>query len=396
MLKKKIFSVGEIANFIKNLLERDELRNIWVEGEISDYRKVGNNCYFSLKDERASIKCVMFNAENASLREGMKVIVKGDVGVYEKRGYYQLYVREIKIGGIGEIFIKFLEMKEKLEKEGLFDRRYKKAIPSIPSTVGVITSKEGAAIHDIYNVISRRFPLRIVLAPVRVQGETAADEIVRAIEALNEREDVDVIILARGGGRWEDLQAFNEEKVARAIFRSRIPIISGVGHESDFTIADFVADVRAATPSAAAEMAVPDGREIMEWMDEAMERMLSLVAGRVGRAMETLEGMRPERMMIHAARGVERKRERCEGVVKEMEGVMNSLIASRRHDMEVLHTALEAMSPYRVLERGYSICIREKDNKVFSSIGDADIGDVLRVIVKDGEAKCRMEEKRRK
>ena len=396
MLKKKIFSVGEISSFIKNLLERDDLKDIWVEGEISNFRKAGGHYYFSLKDENASIKCVMFDISQAETRNGMKVIVKGDVGVYEKRGYYQIYVREMRIGGIGEIFIKFLETKEKLEKEGLFKKEYKKAIPSIPSAIGVITSKEGAAIHDIYNVISRRFPLPIILAPVKVQGESAADEIVRAISLLNERNDVDVIIIARGGGRWEDLQAFNEEKVARAIFNSKIPIISGVGHESDFTIADFVADARAATPSAAAEMAVPDGREIMEWMDEAMERMERAMRRRMEREYERLEEVGMERAVSRVSEFFERWKERCEEDVKKMRSNAIVYINNLRQSVELCGKALDAMNPYKVLERGYSICFREKDNKVFSSIGDAEIGDMLRVMVKDGEAKCRIEGKKRK
>ncbi len=396
MLKKKIFSVGEISSFIKNLLERDDLKDIWVEGEISNFRKAGGHYYFSLKDENASIKCVMFDISQAEPRNGMKVIVKGDVGVYEKRGYYQIYVREMRIGGIGEIFIKFLETKEKLEKEGLFKKEYKKAIPSIPSAIGVITSKEGAAIHDIYNVISRRFPLPIILAPVKVQGESAADEIVRAISLLNERNDVDVIIIARGGGRWENLQAFNEEKVARAIFNSKIPIISGVGHESDFTIADFVADARAATPSAAAEMAVPDGREIMEWMDEAMERMERAMRRRMEREYERLEEVGMERAVSRVSEFFERWKERCEEDVKKMRSNAIVYINNLRQSVELCGKALDAMNPYKVLERGYSICFREKDNKVFSSIGDAEIGDMLRVMVKDGEAKCRIEGKKRK
>jgi len=393
---KKIFSVGEITSFIKNLLEREEFTDIWVEGEVSNFREAGGHYYFSLKDERASIKCVMFNAGGMEPKNGMKVLVKGDIGVYERRGYYQIYVKEIRAGGVGEIFIKFLETKEKLEKEGLFEKRYKKQIPPFPSTIGVITSKEGAAIHDIYNVISRRFPLRIVLAPVRVQGEGAAEEIVDAIRAMNERDDIDLIILARGGGRWEDLQPFNEERVARAIFESRVPIISGVGHESDYTIADFVADVRAATPSAAAEIAVPDKRKIMEWVDEAVERMLYSARMKMEKAEKMLEASNAERMHQNVKRGMEERMERCILLFNDMRRNAELFIMERRQEMELKNAAIEAMSPYRVLERGYSICIREKDNKIFSSVEDADRGEMLRVMVKDGEARCRIEEKKRK
>jgi len=396
MLKKKIFSVGEISHFIKNLLEREDLKDIWVEGEVSNFRRAGGHYYFSLKDENASIKCVMFDISHEEPRNGMKVIVKGDVGVYEKRGYYQIYVREIRIGGVGEIFIKFLETKEKLEKEGLFKEEHKKPIPPMPSRVGVITSMEGAAIHDIYNVISRKFPLPIILAPVKVQGERAADEIVKAINLLNKRDEVDVIILARGGGRWEDLQAFNEEKVARAIFHSKIPIISGVGHESDFTIADFVADVRAATPSAAAEMAVPDKRKIMEWMDEAMERMRYAVERRMEKGNDGEKEMEMGKLAVHVSGMLEKWKEKCEENAKRMRENIVLYLNNLHQSVDLNGRALETMNPYRVLERGYSICYREKDNKVFSSIDNADIGDMLKVIVKDGEARCRIEEKKRK
>jgi len=326
----------------------------------------------------------------------MKVIVKGDIRVYEKKGYYQLYVRDIKVGGVGELFIKFLELKEKLQKEGLFDEKFKKPLPRIPSTIAVVTSPDGAAIRDIQNVISRRFPVRILLAPVRVQGEGAAEEIEKAIKALNEREDVDLIIIGRGGGSWEDLWAFNEERVARAIFESRLPIISAVGHETDFTIADFVADKRAPTPSAAAEMAVPDRREILEWLDNAAGRMERAVMKKVESYEAIMERIGKRKAFMYPFELIYDKIIGYENMMEEFKRAIKNYIEARQRDIDFIERSLEAMSPYKVLERGYSICFRVRDDKLFSSVEDADIGEKIKVVVKDGEALCRIEEKKKK
>jgi|Deesub1362A_J573_1020465.scaffolds.fasta_scaffold19280_1 exodeoxyribonuclease VII large subunit len=394
---KKIFTVGEITHYIKEIVEREELNNIWVEGEISNFREAIGNYYFDLKDEMAIIRCVMFSPSlQFTPKNGMKVIVKGDIRVYEKKGYYQLYVRDIKVGGVGELFIKFLELKEKLEKEGLFDEKFKKPLPRIPSTVAVVTSPDGAAIRDIQNVISRRFPVRILLAPVRVQGEGAAEEIERAIKTLNERDDVDLIIIGRGGGSWEDLWAFNEERVARAIFESRLPIISAVGHETDFTIADFVADKRAPTPSAAAEMAVPDRREILEWLDNAAGRMERAVMKKVESYEAIMERVAKRKAFMYPFELIYDKIIGYENVVEGFKRNIKNYIEARQKDIDFIERSLEAMSPYKVLERGYSICFRVRDNKLFSSIEDADIGEEIKVVVKDGEALCRIEEKKKK
>ena len=390
---KKIFTVGEITEYIKNLIEGGELKNIWIEGEISNFRKAIGNFYFDLKDEKALLRCVMFSPTlSFTPKNGMKVIVKGDIRVYEKRGYYQLYVKDIKIGGVGELFIKFLELKEKLRKEGLFDEKYKKPLPKIPNKIGIVTSPNGAAIKDIQKVLSKRFPVKIVLAPVRVQGEGAAEEIERAIKILNERNDIDLIIVGRGGGSFEDLWAFNEERVARAIFQSRIPIISAVGHETDFTIADFVADARAPTPSAAAEMAVPDRNEILEWVDGVVKRMEKILGNMFSFYRQRIEGIEKRKAFMYPYEIIYNKILEFEEVMEKLRKQMEKL-KEMRQKVEKMEMRIKNLSPYKVLERGYSICFRVRDGKLFSSIGDIEIGERIRVVVKDGEAICKVEKK---
>ncbi len=397
MLKRKIFTVSEISGYIKEIIEKEELTNIWVEGEISNFRQAIGHYYFDLKDEKAVIKCVMFSPSLPfTPKNGMKVIVKGDIRVYEKKGYYEIYVKDIKVGGVGELFIRFLELKEKLEKEGLFDEKHKKSLPKIPSTIGVVTSPNGAAIRDIQNIISRRFPVRILLAPVRVQGEGAAEEVARAIKILNMRNDVDLIIVARGGGSWEDLWAFNEEKVARAIFESKLPIITAIGHETDYTIADFVADRRAPTPSAAAELAVPERTKIEEGIEELARRMEAAMRRRIDEGKGRLETVMRRKTFMYPFELIYDKIAEYERLAEKLLKAVEERVKHLCQHLAMLERGIEAMSPYKVLERGYSICFRVRDNKIFSSVDDADVGEEIRVVVKDGEAICRMESKRKK
>ena len=265
MEQREVFSVSQINAYAKNLLENQpELQNIWVEGEISNYRRqYSGHLYFSLKDEKSSIRCVMFSSRAKFLpfepENDMKVMVKASVSIYERDGQFQLYLNRMEPLGVGSLALAFEQLRNRLSEEGLFDSDKKKLLPFLPKTVGVVTSPTGAAVHDIISVISRRNPgVNILLAPVLVQGPGAAEEIAKAIELFNREENVDVLIVGRGGGSLEELWAFNEEIVVRAIYASAIPIISAVGHETDFTLSDFTADIRAATPSAAAELAVPD------------------------------------------------------------------------------------------------------------------------------------------
>ena len=397
--KNKIFTVEELSYQIKCLLEREDFSNIWVQGEISNFKHHSSgHIYFSMKGGDAVLRCVMFKENARNLRfnpvDGMKVIVKGDIRVYEKKGYYQFYVNEMKAGGMGEFYIAFLKLKEKLKKGGFFDEEYKKEIPSIPEKIGVITSPTGAAIQDIINVIRRRYPVKIVLAPVHVQGLQASEEIKRAIEALNKREDIDVIILARGGGSLEDLWAFNEEKVAKAIFSSRIPIISAIGHESDYTISDFVADRRAPTPSAAAEMVVPDRQELMERLEVMKKRMMTAMENKISFYRGIVSALEERRAMRVPLEMVERNYVALSEMEGRLKKVMMNYLERKKEYMNSLFNILKTLSPISVLQRGYTICMKENE-KVIGSINMIDVGETMKVIFKDGEAKANVKERRK-
>ncbi len=392
---KKIYTVGEITEYIKKAIEDANIKDVWVEGEISNFREAIGHYFFYLKDENAVLRCVMFSPSLPySLKNGMKVILKGDVRVYEKKGLYQMYVKDIKIGGVGELFLKFIEIKEKLRKEGLFDERYKKKLPKIPRIVGVVTSPNGAAIKDIINVIKRRFPVKILLAPVRVQGEEASNEIADAIKKLNEDGRADVIIVGRGGGSWEDLWPFNTEKVARAIFSSHIPVISAVGHETDFTISDFVADARAATPSAAAELAVPDRRDI--------ERNIMNMARRLAKAMDSERKRVSNLLQIVASSSVFKypyelisdKIDECARLGEQLKDFWKARVERLKNHFAIIEEKLNSSNPYKILEKGYSIALLE-NGELFKSVDDVEVGDSLRIIVRDGEVKCKVKEKKK-
>ncbi|KAA0007232.1 MAG: exodeoxyribonuclease VII large subunit [Thermoplasmata archaeon] len=392
---KKIYTVGEITEYIKKTIEDANIKDVWVEGEISNFREAIGHYFFYLKDENAVLRCVMFSPSLPySLKNGMKVILKGDVRVYEKKGIYQMYVKDIKIGGVGELFLKFIEIKEKLRKEGLFDERYKKKLPKIPRIVGVVTSPNGAAIKDIINVIKRRFPVKILLAPVRVQGEEASNEIADAIKKLNEDGRADVIIVGRGGGSWEDLWPFNTEKVARAIFSSHIPVISAVGHETDFTISDFVADARAATPSAAAELAVPDRRDI--------ERNIMNMARRLAKAMDSERKRVSNLLQIVASSSVFKypyelisdKIDECARLGEQLKDFWKARVERLKNHFAIIEEKLNSSNPYKILEKGYSIALLE-NGELFKSVDDVEVGDSLRIIVRDGEVKCKVKEKKK-
>jgi len=393
---KKIYSVGEITEHIKRAIEKADMNNIWVEGEISNFREAIGHYFFYLKDENAVLRCVMFSPSlNFTLKDGMKVIAKGDIRVYEKKGLYQMYVREIKIGGVGELFQKFIEIREKLKKEGLFDEIHKKSIPVIPSIVGIVTSPNGAAIRDMINVIKRRFPVHIIIAPVRVQGEDAGYEIAEAVKRLNEDGRADGIIIGRGGGSWEDLWPFNTEEVARAIFNSSIPVISAVGHETDFTISDFVADLRAPTPSAAAELAVPDKEEIRKHIEEIARRMVKNMESRIEMAKSNLEGILNRKAIRYPYEIISDKIEKCAKLKEGMEKKLAEYVEKLKNEIELTGEKLNSCNPYKILERGYSIVLLQNGD-LFKSVDDVEIGDDVDIIVRDGEIKCRVKEKRKK
>jgi len=389
--KTKIFTVRELTKYISKLFENDErLTDVIVEGEISNFSHPSSgHLYFSIKDESTVLRCVIFMRDSEKLRltpeDGMKVLARGDVRVYRKSGVYQLYVRELKIGGEGNLYIAFKKLKEKLKKEGLFDERHKKPIPRIPEKVGIVTSPTGAAIRDILNVISRRYPVDIILAPVRVQGLEASREIEEGIRRLNEIGGIDVIIVGRGGGSIEDLWAF---------FNSEIPIISAVGHETDFTIADFVADRRAPTPSAAAELAVPDRKEIAKSIDSFRIRIAKAMKKMTKLNRERLTAITKARIFREPIMIVDQQRQQLDDLFKNLNINVKHFIELKKGNFDTISEKLNALSPVAVLQRGYSIVIKMPEGFILKKIRDVEVGDSVKVIIKDGEAVCSINEKK--
>lgn len=390
-----IYTVSQLNEYIKQVLTDDpKLGQVWVRGEISNLTKHSSgHYYFTLKDRGAQISCVSFRMTNRTLKfepeSSMKVLVFGTVDVYTIRGQYQLRVLDMRPDGIGELYKAYEQLRNRLQEEGLFEVARKKKIPRFPSRVGVVTSPTGAAIHDILHVLKRRFPVDVLLSPAIVQGENSAETIVRSIEYLN-RTDVDVIIVGRGGGSLEDLWSFNEETVARAIFDSVIPVISAVGHETDYTIADFVADVRAPTPSAAAEIAVPEKSDLKKHIVSMSSRMeqaaIHIVSTNRQRLDNLSSGIEPEKF----AEILHRDMQRIDELSTRMEYGMKKVIDSDASSLRGLAGRLNAVSPLNTLERGYSITLRSADSSVIRSIADVNMDESLDVRVTDGTVECRV------
>ncbi|MCK4398795.1 MAG: exodeoxyribonuclease VII large subunit, partial [Methanophagales archaeon] len=389
ILKEKetphIYAVYEVTKYIRQKLDRDEvLRDVYVKGELSNLRQpTSGHLYFTLKDERSELRCVMFREKNRKLKsipvDGTSVIARGHISVYEKQGKYQLYVDDIQEEGIGALYRAFEQLKKKLKEEGLFDAAYKKQIPGFPRRIGVITSSTGAAIRDILNITRRRFPhVHILLAPVAVQGEEAAPQIVNAIRLMNrvnaEQMKIDVLVVGRGGGSIEELWAFNEEAVARAIFSSEIPVISAVGHETDFTIADFVADLRAATPSEAAELAVPDKREIENNLSSLKLRMQQNAFKSIEYHRKQLESIERNILFRTPMEKINQYRQTVDEIKRSITAEITHLIALHKKSLQAITGKLDALSPHAILERGYSICSRLPEGEIVRSVEDISIG----------------------
>lgn len=390
-----ILTVSQINTYIRSLIDSDfNLKNIYVSGEISNFTnhyRTGH-FYFTLKDENSSIKAVMFRNSTQRLRfmpeNGMKVLVRCNVSLYERDGIYQLYCEDMQPDGIGELTVAFEQLKEKLEKEGLFSEENKKQIPGYPSVIGVVTSPTGAALQDIINVLSRRYPSgQIVLAPVQVQGENAAKQIAEAIDEFNSKKGADVLIVGRGGGSIEDLWAFNEEIVARAIFRSEIPIISAVGHETDFTISDFVSDLRAPTPSAAAELAAPDYREVLYMTDKILDsaydsimRKISTYENKVLSFEKCLSECNPANTLALYSQCVDA----CELKIRT---TMENRILFYRNALTHYASVLENTSPLKVLSRGYTI-VEDELSMPVRSTKQLKENDRIKIIMNDGDVFC--------
>ncbi len=388
---RTIYTVSHLTREIKLVLQQG-FTNLWVEGEISNFKRHDSgHIYFSLKDREAQISCVMWRGRNQNLlfqpQDGMKVLVLADLTVYEKYGRYQLDVVQIRPAGIGELQFAFQQLKTRLEEEGLFSAEHKKQIPKYPRMIGVVTSPTGAAIRDIQNVIRRRFPsVQLILRPVRVQGEGAAEEIAQAIHDFNDYGNVDLLIVGRGGGSIEDLWAFNEEVVARAIFDSKIPIISAVGHEIDFSIADFVADLRAPTPSAAAELAVPDKKELLFTLDTVKKRMVQSYQRAISSLQERISSIERSYGLHLPFDMVREYRLRVDDITRNLKDRYNFFIDTFRTKVFSSADKLETLNPENVLQRGYSITSRLDDDQIIKSSEELNEEDAVRIRFAHGAA----------
>ncbi len=388
-MTKKIYSVSEITNYIKNLLLEDSLLNdFWVSGEISNFHHHSSgHMYFTLKDSNTCLGAVMFKGNNRFLKfepeDGMKVNAHGYVGVYEPRGSYQFYVDSLEPAGMGALYLAFEQLKSKLEAEGLFAPERKKAIPLLPVKIGIVTSPTGAAIRDILSVVERRFEnVSILIVPSLVQGEQAAGQLVEGIEYLNKRDDIDIIIISRGGGSLEDLWPFNEEMVARAIASSKIPVISGVGHETDYTIVDFIADLRAPTPSAAAELAISSRIELENNLENLYQRLFNVQEHKMSSYRERLNAITCKRVFRNPAELFTTQLQRIDELARHLNWVIEKTLNKFREKYSVLSGKLESLSPLKTLDRGYSITSFE--GKVVNKIKKVNPGDLITTRVSDG------------
>ena len=383
-------SVSQLNSYIKDKIADDEyLNNVLVKGEISNFKNhYTGHMYFTLKDENSLIKCIMFKSYAQRLdfmpKDGMKVFVVGGVSVFERDGVYQIYVKAMQEDGVGVLYKKYEELKQRLEQEGYFDESHKQKIPLMPKTIGVLTSQTGSVIRDIINVSTRRNPnVNIRLFPVPVQGEGAAEKIADGIRFMNDNKLADVLILARGGGSLEDLWPFNEEIVAHAIYNSEIPIISAVGHETDFSISDFVADLRAPTPSAAAELAVPDVYELKQKINTYQNRLRLSLIKKVEIMKLRYEKCMSSRVFKEPLRNVNDSYLKIDSYVKRLENIISVKQQEERTKYVELVAKLDALSPLKTLTRGFSIT--EKDNKIVKSAKDLKTGDKIAVRFVDGE-----------
>ncbi|MBR1457170.1 MAG: exodeoxyribonuclease VII large subunit [Oscillospiraceae bacterium] len=396
-MQRETLTVTQLNNRIKGLLDMDPmLADVSVRGELSNYRIYpSGHHYFTLKDSESSLRCVMFKSSASKLRfrpeSGMGVTAYGRVSVYPRDGAYQLYCSALVPEGTGDLQIAFEQLKAKLAAEGLFDPSYKKPLPEFPERIAIVTSSVGAAVHDMIRILGHRWPMtKVVLLPVRVQGVEAPPEIAGAIRYANAHHVADLIITGRGGGSIEDLWAFNDERVARAIFASEIPVISAVGHEPDVTIADYVADRRASTPSNAAEIAVPDWHEMRESLESYEIRSRQAIAKKLTQCAQNLDALRGKRVLRDPAVYIDDRRIELDHMRDRLAAAQDRQLAEKKQRFVKLGSALDAMSPLRVLTRGYSIT-EDRDGQPVRSVQELAAGDHVRILFRDGRADCRVE-----
>lgn len=394
--KPRVLSVSQINFYIKSIIENDgSLQFVLVTGEISNLtmHQRSGHIYLSLKDSNSVISAVMFagNARRLKFRleNGMKVICRGRISVYEPSGRYQLYIEDMQPDGVGALTLAFEQLKKSLAQKGLFDNAHKKPLPKFPKTIGVITSPTGAAVQDITNIIRRRFPSAdIVLAPVLVQGESAPEQLVRAVNKFSASKIADVVIIGRGGGSAEDLWAFNDEQLAYAVYNCETPIISGVGHETDFTVCDFVADVRASTPSAAAELAVPDRQELMSYYFKQKQYISAMLDRKIKTAQLRLENQQRRISASSPKLKAEQLEKQLSAKSEKLTRFMNIYISDKENKLIAAKGKLDGLNPLNVLNRGYAIA--EKDEKIITSSKQLKNGDDFTVILSDGKINAKV------
>ena len=398
--EQMIFSVSEANNFIKALLDAvPQLQTIFVRGEISNYKCYpSGHHYFTLKDEGSALRCVMFRGMAAKLRfrpeNGMKVVAFGRIGVFPRDGGYQLYCSDLSVQGVGDLHVAFEQLKESLGKEGLFDPAHKKPLPKYPRRIAIITSSAGAAVHDMLRILKARWPMsEVVLLPVRVQGAEAPAEIAGALRYANKWKVADLIITGRGGGSIEDLWAFNDERVARAIYASDLPVISAVGHEPDVTISDFVADARASTPSNAAEIAVPEQKELRRRLDTLSARMEQSAQKRVKALRERYEALARSRVLRDPMAFIDDKRLLLDYTQRKLSALAQAQTAQRAQRFASLAASLDALSPLKVLGRGYAVA-RDENGTILRAAEEASVGEMIEVLLGQGSLMCTVDEQR--
>lgn len=394
----KPLKVSEVNNYIKRVFAGDMiLSNIEIEGEVSNFKRhFSGHLYFSLKDDKGKIKCIMFrsnvNKSLENLNEGENIIAKGYISIYEKSGEYQLYIKDIVKKGVGELYQKYEMLKIKLEKEGLFHEKYKKEIPNMPKKIGVVTSSTGAAIRDIITVINRRHPsCNILIYPSLVQGERAPGEIIRGLRYLDSIDDIDLIIVGRGGGSIDELFAFNDEELARVIFTLNKPIVSAVGHETDFTICDFVSDLRAATPSAAAELAVPDINHLKSNLDDLYDYMINSFSNYMENKSMEMDSFKRELKYNNPLHRLKEKRQDIDILLKDIVYKMGNYISKKSYNLFEIHKKIEVLNPSLSLDKGHGILINKIGNRI-KSLEDLSIGEDIFIQMKDGKVLAEIKE----
>lgn len=393
-MSQQILSITQINEYIRTMMDGDRLLcGVAVRGEISNYKVYpSGHHYFTLKDDGAALKCVMFRGSATKLRfrpeNGMQVVAMGKISVYPRDGAYQLYCTGLILDGVGDLYAAFEQLKTKLAAEGLFDPAHKKPIPQFPKTIGIVTSSAGAAVHDMLRILNKRFPLvKVRLLPVRVQGAEAPDEIASAIGYANYHKLADLLIVGRGGGSIEDLWAFNDERVAYAIYRSKIPVISAVGHEPDVTISDFVADLRAATPSNAAELAVPDQDTLRQMLDTTSSAMATALQRQLKASQQRLK-MLSESPALQSPQGyLEQRRKSVELLTNRLAAAQNAVLHRHNQSYLTLAAKLDALSPLKVLTRGYAM-VQDGKGEVVRSVKQTAADDTIEITLRDGTVKA--------